>query len=229
MTLRRDLFKRLDFTGMCLHNEHMATKQKETVRISESAADARSKFGALLRELRTQKGLSCTELSALAGKISRTTLATIERGQRQAGAQVSERLANALNLRGEQRYVFLTAALKTTAGEVLPNDVKGLDPDYFAPICRLLKSQGITTKRAHDFRIRHETVITTGLHPALSIAAKRLADHASELSKKIQAALDGTGPSFKADLTIESIGEDYHLIHLLPATSRSPQPAAAGI
>ena len=98
----------------------------------------RREFGALLRGLRLKRGVAGAALAAKAGKISRTTLASIECGKRQAGAKVSERLADALELVGEKRDNFLMAALRTTASEFLPQKAAGLDPQLLMPIWKIL-------------------------------------------------------------------------------------------
>ena len=58
----------------------------------------RTEFGELVRETRTDKGLTQKQLSALAGGLSRSYLAQIELGRRQPSEAVVRTLARALGL-----------------------------------------------------------------------------------------------------------------------------------
>ncbi len=177
----------------------------------------RLEFGVLLRRYRIERRMSCEELAAKTGKISRTALATIERGQRQAGATVSERLADALSLNGEQRQAFLVAGLRTTVSQMLPVKSKGLDPELFMPIWQFLRKTGISANDGHRFRLNGE--INSESPEPLKRAALRLAENAERLSARIRAALDGTDSHILLDIEIETQGGKMLLLELLSGSS----------
>ena len=217
---------------MCISYEHMKAIAKRTRFDPKELACRRREFGVLLRRLRLARGLSCEELGVKAGRISRTTLATIERGQRQAGAIVGERLADALGLADDERQNFLMAALKTTVGETLPVQSKGLDPEFFKPIWQLLLNHGISSTDGHQLRLGGK--LTSKSPEALKRAARHLAEKAAILSTRIKAALQGTDDPFLMDIEVETRDGTILLVQLLPASSKiselpnfKQKPAAA--
>ncbi len=191
-------------------------------RARENMLQRRREFGVLLRGLRLKRGLSGAELAVKTGKLSRTTLASIELGQRQAGAQVSERLADALGLTGDDRQNFLVAGLRTTVGELLPQKSKGLDPEHFSPMWRLLMSHGIRSNDGH--RIRLDAKLSSESSAELKRAASRLAEKAANLSARIRGALEGTDDPFMLDIEIEVQDGTVMLVQLLPASSKILPP-----
>jgi len=188
----------------------------------------RREFGVLLRRLRLERGWSCETLAGKARKISRSTLATIERGQRQAGAVVSERLADALELVDAARRDFILAGLKTTAVELLPLTTKGLDPQLFQPIWQLLAQQNL--QPAVIQRVRLQGPLDSRSPSALKSAALQLAERADRLAAHLRAAVAGTAAPFPLEMEIASRDGKLLLVQLLSAGSppprkRPPSPA----
>jgi transcriptional regulator with XRE-family HTH domain len=177
----------------------------------------RREFGVYLRRLRHERGLTCEELAAKVGSISRSALATIERGKRQAGAKVGERLADALNLAGEDRQNFLVAALKTTARDSLPNEAKHMDPGVFMPVWRMLAGRHI--KPEDIARISNQAKLTRASSPALKSAALQLAKKSEQLAKLIRAAAESEDTPLLLDLEIETRDGKVVLVETLSAGS----------
>ena len=210
--------------GKCYRvNTHMKTKMN---RMAPRELDSRRReFGSLLRRLRRDRFLTCEELAKKAGKLSRSTLAAIERGSRQAGAKVSERLADALMLAGETRQNFLLASLKTTAGELLPWSTHGLNPELFQPLAEMFMHHGI--RSSDNYHVRLNGNITKESPEALKRAATRLAEKAEELSRSIRGALDGSNGPFSVETEIEYRDGTIMLVQLLPASSKVlPAPSS---
>ena len=84
------------------------------------AAQPTSSFGGLLRQLRTQARLTQEELAEVA-RLSPRSVSDLERGiSRTARKDTAGRLAEALNLTGPEREVFVAAARgRASAAEVL--------------------------------------------------------------------------------------------------------------
>jgi transcriptional regulator with XRE-family HTH domain len=182
----------------------------------------RQEFGTLLRRLRLERGLSCEALGEKAGRISRTTLATIERGQRPAGAQVSERLADALGLAGEDRQDFLMAGLKTTTGEILPEEFKGLDPELFKPMWQLLIHHGISQQGG--CRVNLKCKLSSKSPEPVKHAARQLAEKATRLSARIQEALADADSRFCVDLEVETRDGTILLVEFPTGISKISTP-----
>ena len=178
----------------------------------------RREFGVMLRGLRIERNLSGAELAAKAGNLSRTTLAMMEGGQRQSGARVSERLADALGLKGETRQNFIVAGLRTTTRDLLPQKSMGLDPEFFRPMWQLLTNYGISSNAG--YRVRLDEKLTTESPSVLKLAASRLAEKAENLSTLIRGALDGTGDPYPVDISVETGDGTIMLVQLLPASSK---------
>jgi len=177
----------------------------------------RREFGALLRGLRLKRGVAGAALAAKAGKISRTTLASIECGKRQAGAKVSERLADALELVGEQRDNFLMAALRTTASEFLPQKAAGLDPQLLMPIWKILPPAFLEPEAIK--RISRKGKLTHECSYPTIEAAFKLAENAQSLADRLQRAIiSGNGDSC-FDLEIETRDGKIMLIKILAGES----------
>jgi transcriptional regulator with XRE-family HTH domain len=178
----------------------------------------RREFGVYLRRLRHERALTCEELAEKVGNISRSALATIERGKRQAGAKVSERLADALKLDGEERGNFLVAALKTTSSEVLPQEAAGLDPEFYLPIWKMLA--GHLIKPDDIKRISNQAKLTSESSNALKEAAVKLAAKAEMLAQQIRAALNSAKSPFMLDLEVETRVGKIVIVEILTGRSR---------
>jgi len=81
---------------------------------------ARQALGIRLRALRKERKLTCEQLADKVQGLTRSTLATIERGQRPCGTCLGSRLAKALDLKGDDYDTFMLACAATTVdGHVL--------------------------------------------------------------------------------------------------------------
>jgi transcriptional regulator with XRE-family HTH domain len=184
----------------------------------EHLSRRRREFGVLLRQLRHEREMTCDDLAAKVGNISHSAIATIERGMRQAGSKVSERIADALGLIGDERRNFLVAALKTTASEVLPQEAAGMDPEYFLPIWK--EFSGILGKQGEVKKISNNTKLSVESSTALKTAALKLAQKAEDFSHRLRAAI--TSPPnhpFLLDLEIETRDGKIVIVEILTGRS----------
>jgi len=187
-------------------------------RIDPRELDSRRReFGAILRRLRRDQGLTCEELAKRAGKLSRSTLAAIERGSRPAGAKVGERLADALRLEDRERDGFVLASLRTTTGEILPWSSHGLNPELFQPLARLFRHNGIHA--SDNYRVQLEVRINSESPVALKRAAILLAEQAEKLSRRIRGALNGLDAYASLDTKIECGDGKIILVEILASRS----------
>lgn len=159
----------------------------------------RREFGRLLRSLRNERGLTCAEL---ADRISSnfSAVAAIERGVRQAGADVSQRFADVLELQGEDRRRFVLLGLKTTKRDFLPKEVQGLDPQIIHPILALLADRKVGPV---DIINLQSNVPVNSSNPKVAQAISRLAIILKQRGHLLEAAVrQGTTPPV-LDLVIE--------------------------
>lgn len=157
-------------------------------------------FGAIVRDHRQRLDMNCSELAGKA-KLALSVVSSIESGGRQAGAKVSEQLAKALGLAGDERAKFLTAALGTTVRERLPSVAVGFDAVVFEPTWKKLAALKI--KPGDIKQSLGRLVIDKESQEPLRNAMLGLADRMEARAEEIRAKL-GTKDGFViADLAIE--------------------------
>ncbi|HEY6183299.1 MAG TPA: helix-turn-helix domain-containing protein [Terriglobales bacterium] len=160
----------------------------------------RREFGLLLRKLRKEQRLTCKELAERIGA-NFSAVAAIERGVRQAGAAVAERLANALRLRDEEKTRFMVKALATTRRDMVPESARGFDPELYRPLWAMLEKRRI---RPQDIqRITFDTPIGKSSPAAVRKAAIRLSQRLAETAGMLRSALGCEHHSPGTDLLLE--------------------------
>jgi transcriptional regulator with XRE-family HTH domain len=103
---------------------------------------AKRALGALLRQLRTNNHLSLRELGDKSN-LPHSLIAGIESGDRPAGPSVAVKLANALELLGDARDLFLLQAAQTTRRDHLLQEAQGLDAIVINFLPRKLIANGV--------------------------------------------------------------------------------------
>ena len=132
-------------------------------------------------------------------------------------AEVSARLADALDLTGDTRRDFLMAALKTTTSERRPTEYQAVDPQLFNPVTQMLAGHKLTPVNIR--RVHRDPRLNIESPTALKHAALRLADKAEAMAAKIRQALRNPDLDFLCDLEVESVDGKIVLIEMLSAAS----------
>ena len=135
-------------------------------------------FGGLLRQLRTEARLTQEEL-AEAARLSPRSVSDLERGiSRTARKETAGRLAEALNLTGPEREMFVAAARgRTSAAEVLAARGSGAPGAFAAAVTRRLQ-RDFADSTGHYAELEHllgaltravaDGVVVVVIHPGLS-------------------------------------------------------------
>jgi transcriptional regulator with XRE-family HTH domain len=114
-----------------------------TVEDINDMSRARETFGRLLHEKRVQAGLNQRGLARLAQTLS-PIICSIEAGDRSVGADVAMRLADGLNLTGDERDQFLFKAAGTRKKDRLVGYSRMLLPELLNYVPKALRQAGIS-------------------------------------------------------------------------------------
>jgi len=117
-------------------------------------AQSRTEFGGLLKRLRTQRNLTLRALHALSGVVY-SMISCIEAGDRAAGGDAARRMADALNLVGEERQQFLFAAAATRRKDRLVEYARTLAPELVNFVPSVLSRLGINLEAVDSCEVRN--------------------------------------------------------------------------
>lgn len=103
----------------------------------------REAFGALVKKLRNQAGLSLKGLDRKSGGVTYSLISAIESGDRAVGGIVAEKLADAFGLQGAEREQFLMQAAATRKRDRLMSYARTLDPEILNYVAWRLVKEGV--------------------------------------------------------------------------------------
>lgn len=118
--------------------------------------EQRERFGAEVRTFRNKAELSLRELGAVTG-IHHAQLCDIERGDKPAGSDVAVRLADAFNLTGDERDLFLINAAGTRKRDKLVGYARMLPPQIVNFLARALNNSGVALEEINSAEFRRTT------------------------------------------------------------------------
>ena len=107
-----------------------------------TVADFRTNFGCALKTYRTDRNLTLRGLQELSGVVY-TLISAYEHGERAVGADVAARLADGLDLEGDERESFLFAAAATRRRDKLVGYARSLAPELINFVPRVLAGAGM--------------------------------------------------------------------------------------
>jgi transcriptional regulator with XRE-family HTH domain len=119
----------------------------------KSVYNEREEFGALARKLRNDLGLSLRELQALTG-VTYTMFSAIECGEKAVGSDVATKLADALNLTGDERDRFLMKAAGTRKKDRLLGISRTLAPELVNYVAKSLVGSGVVLDEIDSCQLR---------------------------------------------------------------------------
>jgi transcriptional regulator with XRE-family HTH domain len=104
--------------------------------------ESRTNFGRTLKTCRTQRNLTLRALQELSG-VNYTLVSAFEHGERAVGSDVAVRLADGLNLAGDERQRFLFAAASTRRKDRLVGYARTLAPELVNFVPKVLAGSGL--------------------------------------------------------------------------------------
>lgn len=118
-----------------------------------TVAESRTNFGRTLKTYRTQQNLTLRQLQELGG-VNYTLVSAFEHGERAVGADVATRLANGLNLAGDERQRFLFAAAATRRRDRLVGYARSLAPELLNFVPKVLAGNGLDLEAIEGCEVR---------------------------------------------------------------------------
>lgn len=133
--------------------------------IMKNVLELRSEFGATLKTLRKERGLSQRRLQEVSG-VMYTTISSIERAERSVGAEMAVRLAEGLGLEGVDLDRFLLQAAATRRKDRLCSYSRALEPEILNFLPRVLANAGVNLGAIERSEVR-STVCGVGEYPEM--------------------------------------------------------------
>jgi transcriptional regulator with XRE-family HTH domain len=104
---------------------------------------AREAFGAWVKKLRLDAGLTLRALEAKTGGVTYSLISSIESGERAVGGSVAEKLATAFSLHSAEREQFLLKAAATRRRDRLVGYARTLAPEILNYVAWRLVKEGV--------------------------------------------------------------------------------------